>query len=224
MMEDYVLKWSEHQLHMSSQYQYFRSRETYSDVVFFCENHVVPAHKLVLAAGSSYFDRLFTAVDSPTGSPVLVLRDTRRDLLLLALNFMYEGEARVPSCDLAAFMELAESFEIKGLRSEQTNDAPAAAPADTSLPRLQGKRLTKKRAFGFDHLAIPPCPPLAKRMFSEALLNADVSNGVQVFPGDAGAVPSLDEPLDATTKQVVLSDEVGLFLVLLLHPVHFSFT
>ncbi len=82
------------------------------------------AHRLVLAAGSDFFRRLF---ESPsfssapmTSSSVVVLADVDPEDLTALVSFLYCGEARVESGRLETFLKAARNLKIHGLEQAST--------------------------------------------------------------------------------------------------------
>ncbi|CAG0914012.1 unnamed protein product [Notodromas monacha] len=123
--EHYNLKWNLHHTETIRAFENHRVCGSLVDVILFCDGKEIKAHKLVLSACSLYFEKLFRITDS-SRQPVLIFHDVAEDLLRLAVEFMYNGEVEVPSEKLPQFINLAESLDIKGLRTreEDRNGSP----------------------------------------------------------------------------------------------------
>ncbi len=140
--EDYNLTWKQHGEEAFKAFVDIRADQNYIDVVIFCDNEKLKAHRVILAACSSYFERLFNAVaEEHSKCTVVALTGMDPHLLALALDFMYSGKVTVPSDNLQAFMSLAELLEIRGLRSK-TQDSGFGSfgdgPSTSPMPRGRG--------------------------------------------------------------------------------------
>eukprot|EP00092_Neocalanus_flemingeri_P009885 GFUD01010654.1.p1 GENE.GFUD01010654.1~~GFUD01010654.1.p1 ORF type:complete len:260 (+),score=41.94 GFUD01010654.1:91-870(+) len=88
------------------------------DVTLVCEDRKqISAHKVVLAAYSTFFRDIFN--NNPHPKPLIFLKGITHDYLLRILNFLYTGEARVSQNNLKEFLEVAEDLKIKGLIEEK---------------------------------------------------------------------------------------------------------
>lgn len=77
------------------------------------EGKLLKAHKMVLSLSSPYFKSMFNA--NPCQHPIIFLKDVQYKLVQHLLDFIYLGKTNVKHVDLQAFMEVAESLQIKGL-------------------------------------------------------------------------------------------------------------
>ncbi|CAG0920170.1 unnamed protein product [Notodromas monacha] len=119
--EEYNIKWNNHSHEALYVVNQLRSYEAFADVLLFCEGTCFKANRMILAACSGYFQQIFIEMQSQTGfksQAVVAMRETRPDLLQLALDFMYQGEVLVPSASLQDFMDFAEDMQIRGLRRD----------------------------------------------------------------------------------------------------------
>jgi hypothetical protein len=94
MAEDYDLTWEKHNEASFRAFLDLRGRQSLVDVTLYCEGELVRAHKLVLAACSLYFDKLFNSLrgDERNRATVVALPKMDRALLKLSLDFMYSGK------------------------------------------------------------------------------------------------------------------------------------
>ena len=118
MSNKYSLKWNSHHEETFQTFDYLRQRDMFVDVTLSCYGQFLKAHKLVLCAGSGYFERAFSK-DGP-GVPIIHFYGVEIHLLKLLLEFMYCGEVEVPAQDLEKFIELAENLEVKGLKGDKS--------------------------------------------------------------------------------------------------------
>lgn len=82
-------------------------------IILAVEGKLLKAHKIVLSLSSPYFKSMFNA--NPCQHPIIFLKDTQFKLIQHLLDFIYLGKTNVNHVDLQAFMEVAESLQIKGL-------------------------------------------------------------------------------------------------------------
>lgn len=150
----YCLRWNNHRNNLLAAFDQLLHVEAFTDVTLACEEGVtLHAHRLVLAACSSYFQALFVNARA-ANHPIVVLKDVRATDMRALLEYMYRGEVNVEHDDLQGLLRVAESLKIKGLVEELGSDAavrrppspheairPATAPVDArthqDLPRLQ---------------------------------------------------------------------------------------
>ncbi|CAG0901819.1 unnamed protein product [Darwinula stevensoni] len=147
MCSQYNLKWNSHHGEMLSSFKVLRDRETLVDVVLSCGSRWLKAHKLVLCAGSGYFERMF---DREVGgnNPVIYFFGVELHVVKFLVDFMYSGEVNVPLVDLEKFVELADALEVKGLKGRHpTRDYSPAAGATTELnsPVVEEREVVRKR-------------------------------------------------------------------------------
>nr|XP_022918169.1 protein tramtrack, alpha isoform-like isoform X2 [Onthophagus taurus] len=123
-MQQYCLKWNNHQPNFISVFSSLLNSESLVDVTLSAEGRHVQAHKLVLSACSSYFQSLFTM--NPCQHPIVILKDVKFTDLKVMVDFMYYGEVNVSQEQLPHILKTAEMLKIKGL---------AEVPMESSLSR-----------------------------------------------------------------------------------------
>ena len=120
--QQFHLKWNNHSLNTLSSFQHLLDTSCLVDVSLTCSSgKVVPAHRMVLAACSDYFYRLFK--DLPEKHPVIVFKDASERILNDLLEFMYRGEVEVDESNLSDFLKFADTLQVKGL--SQGDGSPA---------------------------------------------------------------------------------------------------
>ncbi|CAL8105894.1 unnamed protein product [Orchesella dallaii] len=114
-MECSLLKvqWKAHTNVLVDQLSHGFSQQQFVDVELLCEGKTIKCHRLVLAAGSLYFDRVLS--EHPRSDLVLAVESTKYSVLEALVAFMYTGEVTVSQCMLKDLMMAAENLEIKGL-------------------------------------------------------------------------------------------------------------
>ena len=95
--------------------------QSLSDLTLVCDDGQLQAHKLILAASSSFFSSLFESDHSSFCHPVIFLRGIPCHQMELILSFVYRGETCVASDDLNTFLELAADLKVRGLSNKQEN-------------------------------------------------------------------------------------------------------
>ena len=115
--QQFHLKWNNHSLNTLSSFQHLLDTNCLVDVSLTCSSgKIVPAHRMVLAACSDYFYRLFK--DLPEKHPVIVFKDASEQILNDLLEFMYRGEVEVDESNLSDFLKFADTLQVKGLSQE----------------------------------------------------------------------------------------------------------
>ncbi|KAK7870240.1 hypothetical protein R5R35_003508 [Gryllus longicercus] len=126
-----LLSWKDHNGALMSVFENLLKRNTLVDCTLAAEGQYVKAHKVVLSACSSYFELLFSQESEK--NPIVILKDVKFQELEAAINFMYRGEVEVCEDRLAAFLEVADSLQIKGLGSDgKSHDARGKSPSPKS--------------------------------------------------------------------------------------------
>ncbi|KAG7155351.1 uncharacterized protein LOC121855124 isoform X2 [Homarus americanus] len=142
----YCLRWNNHRNNLLAAFDQLLHVEAFTDVTLACEEGVtLHAHRLVLAACSSYFQSLFVNACA-ANHPIVVLKDVRACDMRALLEYMYRGEVNVEHDALQGLLKVAESLKVKGLVEELGNDTatrrlpspheaarPPIAPVDTRL-------------------------------------------------------------------------------------------
>ena len=129
--QQFHLKWNNHSLNTLSSFQQLLDTNTLVDVTLTCSNgKTVTAHRMVLAACSEYFYRLFK--DLPEKHPVIVFKDANEDIVKDLLLFMYKGEVEVQESNLNDFLKFADTLQVKGLSQSDRDDVAATRAVATA--------------------------------------------------------------------------------------------
>jgi hypothetical protein len=111
-MQQYCLRWNNHQPNFISVFSSLLNSESLVDVTLAAEGRHLQAHKVVLSACSSYFQSLFTI--NPCQHPIVILKDVKFTDLKVMVDFMYYGEVNVSQEQLPHILKTAEMLKIKG--------------------------------------------------------------------------------------------------------------
>ena len=90
----------------------------FADVALHCDNECVLSHRVILAAGAGYFERVFTQsekVSPVAGLTNVILKDVRADVMRHVIDFIYTGQLNVPVDRIDAFLALAKTLQLRGL-------------------------------------------------------------------------------------------------------------
>jgi hypothetical protein len=166
MMDDnYQIKWKHHTTEAFEVVNRLHRVGAFADVVLFCGYEQFLANKIILAACSAYFERVFTNLPAEfSNKSVVIMRDTDSAIFKRVLGFMYDGRVQVPAGQLNELMRLAESLEIRGLKNsgKQNNAKPTAAAAPISRKPIAENDLAhhnsvikKENVIADNQLAVP---------------------------------------------------------------------
>jgi len=101
-------------------FQQLRESGELLDVTLACEDETIEAHKVVLSACSPFFRQVLTKIKQK--HPFIYLKGIFHKDLLAIMDYIYNGEAKVPAEDLKRFVEAAEELKIRGLAENQMGD------------------------------------------------------------------------------------------------------
>ena len=119
--ESVAMAWADFPASTLARLKASRGEPEFADVTLACEGEgLVPAHRIVLSAGSSYFQSVLRKVGGQVGGQVvLFLRGVEAQELEAVLAFLYEGQARVERARLPTFLTLASQLGLTGFAGEQ---------------------------------------------------------------------------------------------------------
>lgn len=117
--------------------------EDLTDVTLSCEDGCIQAHRIFLAANSSYFKSIFTKLSSSAFKqyPVIVLKDILMSDMKAIVEFIYRGEVTVPQAQLSSILKAADGLKIRGL--EGVENVPTG---DGILIGSKKKRKRRKKS------------------------------------------------------------------------------
>ena len=133
--EDFIdLKWSSFQENSPKTFEEVRASKDFSDVTLACDDEgLVEAHRIILASGSIFFQKLLSAGRlGPNPHPLLYLRGVTAWQLEAVLDFLYSGDTRMKQGQLNSFLELAQQLGISGLMEEEPHWLEESGSANQS--------------------------------------------------------------------------------------------
>lgn len=83
------------------------------DCTLVCSDGHLSAHRVILAASSSFFRAVFSS--NQHSSTLIYLKGVRKEQVEAVLDFMYKGGTQLSQKDLPSFLQLAEDLKIDGL-------------------------------------------------------------------------------------------------------------
>jgi len=117
MDEKFCLKWNEFDANIRASFYKFRQDQRFLDVTLATDDgRHIQAHKLILAAGSQFFDEIFVNCDQT--NMLVYLKGIRSDQLEQVTDFIYNGEAFITQEELVQFLEIGKELKVKGLIGE----------------------------------------------------------------------------------------------------------
>ena len=155
--ERLCLQWNDFRENVSSAFGDLREDKEFTDVTLACEDgQQVEAHKVVLIASSPFFLNILKRNKHP--HPLIYMRGVKSENLTAMVDFLYHGEANVFQENLDSFLVLAEEFQLKGLRGNQTekdseeshlpetNKKTSKLPKNNALAKQKPQSLINKNA------------------------------------------------------------------------------
>ena len=149
--EQFCLRWNDFESSISNSFRDLKEAGDFFDVTLVCQDQQVEAHKVILSACSPFFKAILKK--NPHPHPLLYLKDIKFENMEALLEFMYQGEVKVPQDELGPFLAVAEELKVKGLT--QSVSQPPKGTRQTSEPLQSGPEQTQK------HLAFATKPVLA---------------------------------------------------------------
>ena len=116
-IEKICLNWNKFEENIITSFRSLREDLDLCDVSLVCADGLkVEAHKIVLAASSSFFINLFKGC-KPHQTLIYMRGVSSKDLVAI-LDFVYFGEANIHQDNVEAFLRFAKELELKGLEED----------------------------------------------------------------------------------------------------------
>merc|ERR1712129_275294 len=115
-------RWTGFQASVANSFGRIREAGAFTDVTLVAEDgQQVVAHRVILAASSSFFQSLLGETKHP--HPLVFMRGVLWEVLEAVVDFLYFGETTVSQEHLESFLEIAGELELQGLKRsvEPTN-------------------------------------------------------------------------------------------------------
>merc|ERR1712223_1696073 len=109
-----TLAWEDQKPHLSAVFTKLQLHSSLVDVSLTCSTgQTVRCHKVLLAAASPYFQRLFS--ESGAKHPVVILPQVGLSELQDVVEYIYRGEISLNQSRLASFLSVSRSLQLSGL-------------------------------------------------------------------------------------------------------------
>lgn len=122
MAENYQLKWHSHGAYLHTSIATLQRSQCFTDVTLCTlEGKCMMAHRFVLSACSSYFDKLLQQAYSVSHMvPLFIVLppEVNHQTLSVLLQYMYSGEATVANSLLNNVLKAGEILKVRGLYQE----------------------------------------------------------------------------------------------------------
>ena len=140
--EKFCLKWNDFKENVSNTFVTLRKDNYFTDVILACEeDKQVEAHKVILAASSTFFQNLLKR--NKHEHPLIYMKGMKYEDLLTIVDFMYYGETNIYQENIDSFLSIAEDLCLKGLVGEtkefQGENKPSASPVARFKPLPKSK-------------------------------------------------------------------------------------
>lgn len=218
---------------MTSVFHHLLKTQAFVDVTLACNDQSLKAHKVVLSACSSYFQKLL--LENPCKHPTIIMpQDVCFTDLKFIIEFVYKGEIDVSQAQLQSVLKTADQLKIKGLCEVPEGKEGAEVtplPHRRTFSRVRQRRLAKRRLEYRQRLAqqeaktsisqdtslpedpVPYCPPISEPTGSTNEVGTCTEESKEmVVVGDTALVMSTP-PAELTphqvTSQVVAEGDEG---------------
>ena len=113
-MEEICVSWNNSQADIANCIRKLRENEKLFDVTLVTDDgQHIQAHKIILAAGSLFFEDIF--IKSNHSNMLIYLKGIHSCELEQVLNFLYTGEAIISHEGVKVFLETAKELQVKGI-------------------------------------------------------------------------------------------------------------
>ncbi|KAK9882347.1 hypothetical protein WA026_020869 [Henosepilachna vigintioctopunctata] len=204
--QHYCLRWNNYQSNMTSVFHQLLRNEDFVDVTLACNDLSLKAHKVVLSACSSYFQKLL--LENPCTHPTIIMPpDVCYSDLKFIIDFVYKGEIDVSQEELQcvqratdptrSLLKTADQLKIKGLceSNPQEQNSPGIFQFHSSgITRIRRAPFPKLDHHLDDH-----------RLFKLRKLNSPKVEQSEGESGVCNAGKNVDPPVnldDQTSKRV----------------------
>ena len=111
--QKFCLRWNNHQTNLISVFEELRQNEDFTDVTLAVESgQTIKCHKMILAASSLYFQKLFNNNSWEEHPIIVVLKDIRFKHIEAILQYMYRGEINVEQDELTELLKVAADLQV----------------------------------------------------------------------------------------------------------------
>ncbi|XP_078040118.1 uncharacterized protein LOC144471690 isoform X2 [Augochlora pura] len=197
------LTWNNHLANLSGLFEGLYKSGSLTDTTLACQGGMLRAHRLVLAACSPYFERVFK--EHYGEQPILILKGVAVEEMECLLDFMYRGSIDVAEEHLPSLIKTATDLEVRGLSGDHRNQENSRSPYTRVETRMQRCHI-ETRVHTTEYMKDPSVIPfLPKQSSVESLEDhikveeIEVEDDPMVIDGHED---SFDEPLRTSDTQI----------------------
>ena len=118
-MGNFELQWDDFEGNLVTSFKDLREEEELFDITLACDDEQIQAHKVILSAGSSFFQSIIRR--NPHTHPLIYLKGVKLHHLASLLDFMYLGITKVAQENVKEFLALGEELGVRGLTMSEKN-------------------------------------------------------------------------------------------------------
>ena len=120
-MDKFCLKWNDFEINVKEYFKTLKDGQRLFDVTLVSEDcHHIQAHKIVLSAGSHFFNDVF--MKSNESNMLIYMKGIRSTQLEQIVDFMYKGEVFIANEEFKEFVETGNELRVKGLMGDLKGD------------------------------------------------------------------------------------------------------
>uniref|UniRef100_A0A8C4SIK2 Kelch-like family member 7 n=1 Tax=Erpetoichthys calabaricus TaxID=27687 RepID=A0A8C4SIK2_ERPCA len=93
-----------------------RKQKTLCDVILVVSERMIPAHRIVLAAASQFFNLMFTSNMLESKAYEVELKDAEPDIIELLVEFAYTARISVNSNNVQSLLDAANQYQIEPVK------------------------------------------------------------------------------------------------------------
>ncbi|XP_034943838.1 zinc finger and BTB domain-containing protein 14-like isoform X2 [Chelonus insularis] len=124
------LTWNNHLANLSGLFEGLYKSGSLTDTTLACQGGMLRAHKLILAACSPYFERVFKEHYGEQ-QPIFIIKGVSVEEMECLLDFMYRGSINVAEEHLPSLIKTATDLEIRGLSGDNRNESNMYSRVET---------------------------------------------------------------------------------------------
>merc|ERR1719209_264952 len=118
-MDKFCLNWNGYDTNIRDSLRKLREHQRLFDVTLVTDDSQhIPAHKIILSAGSNFFSDIFTKTNH--GNMLVYLKGISSDKLEPVIDFIYNGEVFITQEQVKVFIETGKDLQVKGLEGDLT--------------------------------------------------------------------------------------------------------
>jgi len=195
--EQLLLQHSDFSAQYCAGFNELRKANELFDVTLGTEDEVIDAHKVLLSANSPFFRKIIAKTKNRE-HPFIYLKGIKTEHLKIALDFIYNGEALIPTPELDKFLAMAQELEINGLAEDEVKSENESVKKECDISKERKKKISKGKSN--EKVKVP---------LEENLKNVDMSLEVsdqETASGNTSADEYQFEELSVKVEPIITED------------------